>query len=423
MTATVRNGDRVEVLDALPSGNDREPTTVLSRSRLRVRDVFAVGAVGLRTRRLRSALTAIGIAIGIASLVAVLGISASSRADLLAQLDALGPNRLTVSAGQSFLGNQSHLPTDATAMIRRIAPVISAAGTTDVAATVRRNDHISPSETGGIAVVAAEPELLGAVDGTVRTGRFLNAATARYPAVVLGSKAAQRLGITSLDGNPAVYLGGYWFSVVGILDPVPLLPNIDSSAMIGYSVAHDLFATALDPSIVYVRTVPNQVKAVQAVLAATANPEHPNEVSVSRPSDAFAARHAASDALNALLLGLGGVALLVGGIGIANMMVVSVLERRTEIGVRRALGATKRHIRLQFLIEAVLLALLGGMLGVAIGVAVTAGYTSNRHMTLSLPLSVVALGAAGAVVVGALAGLSPAARAGRLDPADAIRPI
>jgi putative ABC transport system permease protein len=398
------------------------PPTRLRRSHLRLRDVAGAGAVGLRTRRLRTALTALGIAIGIAALVAVLGIAASGKADLLAQLDRLGTNRLTVQAGQSFLGKESKLPEDATAMIRRVGPVISAAGTTSVEATVRRTDQIPRGETGGIGVVATEPELLAAVDGTVRTGTFLNAATAQYPAVVLGSKAAERLGIYSLDGNPVVYLGGHWFSVVGILDPVPLLPNIDSSAMIGYDIAYDLFGTVRNPSTVYVLTDPQQVEQVRAVLAATANPQHANEVSVSRPSDALAAKKAVDETLQALLLGLGGVALLVGGIGIANMMVVAVLERRTEIGVRRALGATKRHIRLQFLVEALLLALLGGVLGVLIGVAVTAGYTSVRDMALSVPITTVAAGVGAALVVGAFAGLSPAARAARLNPADAVRP-
>jgi len=384
--------------------------------------VFGAGAVGLRTRRLRTALTALGIAIGIAALVAVLGIAASGRADLLADLDRLGTNRLTVQAGQSFLGAESKLPEDATAMIRRVGPVTSAAGTTGVTASVRRTDQIPPAETGGISVVATEPELLAAVDGTMQTGTFLNAATSKYPTVVLGSKAAERLGIHRLDGDPVVYLGGRWFSVIGILDPVALLPNIDSSAMIGYDIAHDLFGTDRNPSTVYVLTDPSQVRQVQNVLAATANPEHPNEVSVSRPSDAFAAKEAVDSTLQALLLGLGGVALLVGGIGIANMMVVAVLERRTEIGVRRALGATKRHIRLQFLVEAVLLALLGGVLGVMLGVGVTAGYTAVRHMVLSVPVTAVAVGVGAALVVGALAGLSPAARAARLNPADAVRP-
>ena len=391
-------------------------------SRLRPRDVLATGSVGLRTRRLRSALTALGIAIGIAALVAVLGISASSKADLLAELDALGTNRLQVQAGQSFLGEDATLPPDATAMIRRIGPVTAASGLTGVDATVRRTDAIPDTETGGISVQASDTDLLDTVGGSVRTGRFLDAATSRLPAVVLGSTAAERLGIRDLTGSPAVYLGDQWFTVIGILDPVPVLANLDSAAFIGYDVAEQLFDTSRSPSTVQVRTTPEAVDAVEAVLAATANPAAPEEIEVSRPSDALAAREAVDDTLTALLLGLGGVALLVGGIGIANMMVVSVLERRSEIGVRRALGATKRHIRLQFLTEAVLLALLGGLLGTLLGIAVTYGYADVRDITFSVPPTAVALGVGAALVVGGLAGLSPAARAARLPPADALRP-
>jgi len=394
----------------------------IPRSHLRARDVLATGGVGLRTRRLRTALTALGIAIGIAALVAVLGISASSRQDLLDELDALGTNRLQVQAGRSFLGEDSTLPADATTMINRIGPVTAASGLTGVDATVRRTDAISETETNGITVLATEPNLLETVGGTVAKGRFLDEATGRLPAVVLGAKAAERLGITSLEGGPMVDVGGTWFSVVGILDPVPVLTNLDAGAFVGYDIAEELFDTSRSPTTIHVRTTPESVDAVQEVLAATANPQAPEEVEVSKPSDALAARDAVDDTLTALLLGLGGVALLVGGIGIANVMVVSVLERRGEIGVRRALGATKRHIRLQFLTEAVLLALLGGVLGTLIGIAVTVGYTQVREISLAIPLTVIAMGVGASLVVGSLAGLSPAARAARMAPADALRP-
>jgi putative ABC transport system permease protein len=396
---------------------------VLAPTHVRPADVVRSGAVGIRTRRLRAGLTAVGIAIGVAALVAVLGIAASGRADLLAQLDKLGTNHLTVRPGQSFLGDNSVLPEDAAAMIRRIGPVRGAAGVVGVSgATVRRSNYIDRNETGGMAVVATEPDLLAAVDATVRTGSFLNAATVQYPAVVLGAKAAQRLGITDVSDAPAVDIGGHLFTVIGILDPIPLEETLDNSVFIGLPVAKDVFGIQPNPSTVYVSTDPSQVEQVRAVLGATANPEHPNEVNVSRPSDAVAARHAVDDTLQALLLGLGAVALLVGGIGIANVMVVAVLERRTEIGVRRALGATKRHIRMQFLVEALLLALLGGVLGVVLGAAVTGGYTTVRHMAIDIPATTVAVGVGAALVVGAVAGLSPAARAARLHPADAVRP-
>ena len=392
------------------------------RSRMRLADVLATGAVGVRTRPLRSALTALGIAIGIAALVATLGISASSRADLVAQLDRLGTNRLEVRPGQSFTGTDAQLPETSVAMVRRIGPVLEASGVAAVTATVRRSDLVPEAETNGVGVLATDASLLAAVDGTVRDGRFLDDAVDGYPAIVLGATAAERLGITDLTARPRVFVSGGWFTVVGILDPVPLLAGLDSSAFIGADVAEDLFGTEREPTAIYVLTTPEQVTPVQEVLAATANPQAPNEVQVSRPSDAIQARSAVNDTMRALLLGLGGVALLVGGIGIANVMVIGVLERRSEIGVRRSLGATKRHVRLQFLTEALLLALLGGAAGVALGAAITLGYAAARDLTVSLPAEALAAGIGAALLVGMLAGLSPAARAARLPPAEALRP-
>jgi putative ABC transport system permease protein len=390
---------------------------------VKLRDVLGVGLVGLRTRRGRAGLTAIGIAIGIAAMVAVLGISASSRADLLAELDRLGTNLLEVSPGQSFLGDDASLPEDAPGMIRRIGPVEQSASVAGVSATVRRTDYIDEAETSGIAVYAAEPELLETLEATVASGTFLNDANAQYPTVVLGADAARLLGIDDLTGNPRVYVSGHWFTVVGILDEVPLVPSIDRSALVGFPIAEEQFGIDGSASTVYVRTDPDAVEDVGFVLPATANPEAPNEVEVSRPSDALEAKAATDEALTALLLGLGGVALLVGGVGIANVMVISVLERRTEIGVRRALGATRRHIRLQFVVEAVLLATLGGVCGVVLGSAITGIYASVRGWTLAVPATALVGGVLAALAIGGIAGLYPAARAARLNPAEAVRPV
>jgi len=350
------------------------------------------------------------------------GISASSRADLLAQLDELGTNLLGVSPGRSMFGEAAVLPDEAPEMIRRIGPVTEAASTTAVPASVRRTDLIPSSETGGIAVLAAEPELADLLDATLVAGRFLDDATGAYPAVVLGSVAAERLGITSLEGSPQVWLGEQWFTVIGVLDTIPLAPDIDRAALIGYDVAAERFDTERAASEIWVRAEDDQVSAVRGVLAATANPQAPNEVDVSRPSDALEAEAKADDALTALLLGLGGVALLVGGIGIANVMVISVLERRTEIGLRRALGATRRHIRTQFVVEAVALSTVGGAAGIVLGSAVTAIYATRQGWTLAVPVPALAGGVGVALLVGAVAGLYPAARAARLAPAEAVRP-
>lgn len=405
-----------------PDGPGPDAGSDVGRARLRMADALWLGTVGLRARRLRTLLTSLGVAIGIAAMVAVVGISASSRADLLAELDRLGTNLLEVQPGSDPFGEDATLPTTAPAMIRRIGPVESAAATRTVSGvSVRRTDHIPDEQTNGIRVVATEPQLLDTVGGTVGTGTFLNDATAGQPAVVLGYEAAKRLGIDDLDGGPLVDIGGQWFRVVGILDKVPLGPDIDRAALVGYPVAQELFGIDEAPSSVRVRIDPDQVEAVRDVLGTTANPESPNEVTVTRPSDALAAKAQADDTLTALLVGLGAVALLVGGVGIANVMVISVLERRAEIGVRRALGATRRHVAVQFLVEAVLLSLLGGVLGLAIGIAVTAGYARARDWTLAVPAGGLLAGVGASLLVGAVAGLYPAARASRMAPAEAVR--
>jgi putative ABC transport system permease protein len=393
----------------------------LAPSRLLPADVLRVGASGLRARRLRAALSALGVAIGIASMVAVLGVSESSKADLLAALDRLGTNLLEVAPGQTFGGEEATLPEEAPAMVRHLASVEQASATELLDATVRRTDYIDEAETGGIVVLAADTGLARTLGAQVRRGAFLNAATANYPAVVLGSVAAERLGIARPGVN--VWLGERWFTVVGILAPVTLDPDLDSAALVGFDVAERQLGAERSPTTIYVRADDEQVNETRDLLAATANPQHPEEVEVSRPSDALAARAAAKSAFTALFLGLGAVALLVGGVGIANVMVISVLERRSEIGLRRALGATRGHISAQFLTESLLLAVLGGVAGAALGAAVTAAYAFSRGWPAVVPPLALGGALAAALAIGAVAGLYPAMRAARLPPTEALRSV
>jgi putative ABC transport system permease protein len=391
------------------------------RRRVGLIDLARIGTGGLRARRLRTSLTALGIAIGIAAMMAVLGISESSRADLLATLDRLGTNLLSVSAGQTMFGEASALPEEATLMARRIGPVEGVAGVEQVSASVRRTDLVPTSETGGITVLAADLDLVTTLGGRVATGRGLDAALERYPAVVLGATAARRLGIVEAPGNQLVTIGGNWFTVVGILEPLPLSPEIDRAALIGRPIAAELFDATGSPTTIYVRAADPSIDAVRAVLPATVNPANPEEVQVSRPSEVMEARAAAASTFTALFLGLGAVALLVGGLGIANVMLMAVLERRSEIGLRRALGATRGHIVGQFLTEALLLAGTGGAIGVVLGSIVTIVYADSQGWLVALPWVGIAGGIGLAIVIGAVSGLYPAIRAARTQPTEALR--
>ncbi|MFF0445134.1 ABC transporter permease [Streptomyces sp. NPDC004609] len=383
-------------------------------------DVMRVGGSGLRSRPMRVFLSALGIAIGIAAMVGVVGISTSSTEDLDRRLAALGTNLLTVTPGQDFGGGGAHLPVEAVRMIGAIPAVdsVSAIGKTD--AKVYRNDHIPQQETGGLTVSAARVDLPESVGAEVVDGRWLNNANSRYPSVVLGPKAAGQLGVHRAGPEVRVWLGGRWFTVVGLLAPNELVPALDSSALVGWSAAERELDFDGYPTTIYTRARESAVEDVQAVLGATANPESPSEANVSRPSDALAAKQATDDTLSGLLLGLGGVALLVGGVGVANTMVISVLERRSEIGLRRSLGATRGQIRTQFLAEALLLSALGGLGGVLLGIGVTTGYAAYQGWPAVVPAWAMAGGVGATLVIGCLAGFYPAVRAARLPPTAAL---
>jgi putative ABC transport system permease protein len=392
----------------------------LVAARLSPADVGRVGAAGLRTRPARVLLSALGIAIGIAAMVSVVGISASSQEQLSRQLARFGTNLLVVGPGQTFSGQASHLPADVVGMISRIGPVLSVTATGAVDAKVYRNDRVPTGQSGGISVLAARTDLLGTVGAEVASGTFLNDGTARYPAAVLGSEAAKRLGVGAAGPQQQVWVGGQWFTVVGVLYPIPLAEELDNAAFVGWPVAQERLGFDGYPTSVYTRSREDSVEAVRAVLARTANPEHPNEVAVSRPSEVLAAKRATDATLRALLLGLGAVALLVGGVGVANTMVISVLERRAEIGLRRALGATRGQIRLQFLAESLILSALGGVGGTILGIMVTGGYANHQGWPAVVPPWASAGGIGVTFIVGGVAGLYPAIRAARLSPTEAL---
>ncbi|MGW4912611.1 ABC transporter permease [Streptomyces sp. NPDC004270] len=393
-----------------------------ARVRLAPLDVLGLGLLGIRTRKLRAALSALGISIGIATLIVVTGIPASSQQALMNQLSALGTNMLQATPPP----NQKPpvlLPENAAAMAARIGPVTTASAVANTHAAVHRSDLVDPGDYSGLSVLAARPNLLAAINGSVQSGRFLSASTERFPTAVLGSVAASRLGVPKLTSDeqaPQIYVGGSWFTVIGILTQTPLSPDIDRSVLVGWDAARSRLDFDGHPTVIYVKAHEDAIESVRDVLPATLYPQLPGMVQVSRPSDALAAKRDTQNTFSSLFLGLAGVALLVGGVGVANTMVVSVLERRREIGLRRALGASRSHIRGQFLTESVVLSALGGLAGAVIGTLATIGYAASQGWPAVVPPLAVVGGFGGAIGIGVVAGVYPSIRAARLMPTEAL---
>src|SRR5262249_16908321 len=272
-------------------------------------------------------------------------LSASSSAGLLAQIAKLGTNLLTVTNGQNLFGGTAELPKTAPAMIARIPAVTAVQATGTVDATVYRSPLIPAINTGALALPPANTPAPSAAPAPPRPlpppaaptpppGHSPTPPTARDPVAVLGAAAAQRLGIGRIWPGERIWLGSQWFYLAGILRPAVLAPSLDTAALVGFPAAEHYLHFDGHPSTIYLRAESSHVTAVQALLAPAANPETPAQVNVSQPSAALEAQAAAKSALNGLFLGLGAVALLVGAVGVANIMVISVLERRSEIGLR-----------------------------------------------------------------------------------------
>ena len=393
----------------------------MSKNKLRTRDLFFVAAYGVKARKGRAASTSIGIGIGIAAIVAVSGIAASGSADLLSTLESLGTNLVKASPQAGFFGTQEELPEGVIGMVERIGPVEEVTSTTQTDLLVRRSNFISEFEGGGISTIVTSSELLNVIGGKLSEGRFITDGLSDLPVTVLGNVTAKRLGITNLSKPTKILIDDEWFGVIGIVEELKIHPDLDRSVFIGYGAAKKLFDINEEPTTIYLRANPTFIEDVVEVIAPSMNPENPDQVEVSRPSDALEAQQAVEASFTNLLLGLGSVALLVGGVAIANVMVMSVLERRMEIGVRRSIGATRREIRYQFLLESIVLSGIGGLVGVMLGSLITLAYTNYTNIVFSIPVWQILGAVVLALLIGAISGVYPAIKASKIQPAEAVR--
>ncbi|MDR1187919.1 MAG: ABC transporter permease [Bifidobacteriaceae bacterium] len=405
-------------------GRNRPGGPKLKRRRMSVRDVFATALLGPRTRLVRTGLSALGIAIGIAALVALQGIPATVRAEMKAEMDRQGANLLVVYPGGAdpwdMSAEKTPLPETAPEMIARISPVQHVLARRDlVDVGVYRNNFIPAGQSGSISAAMADGDLLGALNVELADGAWFDAASRALPTVVLGDGAARRLGVTP---GERIWIDRHWWAVIGVLNRLDLAPEMDSTAFLAPEYAGAMYPETPIASI-YVASEPGQSAAVRRVIPETTNPADPEGVDVTSLSEYYEAGEMLDTMLIYLSLGLGGLSLLIGGIGIANTMVVAVMERRGEVGLRRAMGARSGQIALQFVLEAGVIGLIGGIFGVGIGAYATYIYAALSSSVFAVPWWIVGAGPVLSIVIGAIAGLYPSLKAARLSPTVALRAV
>jgi putative ABC transport system permease protein len=395
---------------------------VISRN---FRDLVSVAIGGLLARKVRTLLLLMGPVIGVAAIVAAVGLTDSAKGDLKRKVAQLGTNLITATAASSFGSQKPKLPADAVKRAEQVDTVEK------VSAVVQLTDiTVSPYEkarkkyeTTPIPVLAADTRLPYVLEVPMVSGRWISRADAQLASrsVVIGSGLANEIGYLPGE-NRTIDLAGRQYGVIGILGKVELDPTLDNAAFIPFAAADDDFVKEdIKPTKLYVRSADGTEQATADTLRTAISLGGPDEVGTEIQAEALQLAAQSDKQLQLIVASMGLLAIIVGGIGIANVMSISVIQRSTEIGIRRALGHTRRTIAQQFLLEAMVVGFLGGILGVVVGaLAILIGvWISGWVFVLQrwIPPAGIIL----AMVVSIVAGLYPARRAAKLEPLETLR--
>jgi putative ABC transport system permease protein len=398
---------------------------------MKLSDLVGLALSRLGTGKLRTALTMLGVIIGVASVVALVSVAQGATKGISDQLQSLGTNLVTVSPGFSRTGaTRGAIGSATTLTLSDSTALATLDGVQAIAPELTTNKLVVAGTQNETArIVGTTPGYLSVFAYQIWVGTFLNQVSVDHNlrVAVIGATTADNLSLTASSIGSTIEVGGLPFELIGITQPKGGSTTADDQVMIPLSTAHELFVGSNSVSAIGLSaTSQDAINTVSAEITTTLEQRHGitngvDDFSIATQSQLLGTVSSVSDVLTLLLAGIASISLLVGGIGIMNIMLVSVRERTREIGIRKAIGARGRDILSQFLVEALALSLAGGVIGIGAGVVASfaIGAYAGWGFVFNPVTVVVAVGFS--LIVGIVFGVWPASQAARLDPVVALR--